>query len=44
VENGDSRDAVEKDKDGMIDRILKRASDRLVQLKNLDILKQKINV
>lgn len=29
----DSRDAVDKDKDGMIDRILKRASDRLVAIK-----------
>lgn len=29
----DSRDAVDKDKDGMIDRILKRASDRLATVK-----------
>jgi hypothetical protein len=29
----DSRDAVDKDKDGMIDRILKRASDRLITVK-----------
>ncbi|MBP2633239.1 MAG: hypothetical protein H6Q70_3867 [Firmicutes bacterium] len=29
----DSRDAVDKDKDGMIDRILKRASDRLVAVR-----------